>query len=229
MFKKIFEFFKRNKSPTLGVSLRNNLDLLSSLNGGYYKEKLLEIHSLIYAAVDRKSKAIAQLPLRLYKNDMVKENKCVFKRKRVVNNDISYIFDTSPNKNMTPYIFWRTVIAQKEIYGNSYVYIKRGSIGEVLELEILDPSKVSIYLSKSGEVYYKPYNDKEIYLHNLDILHFSSIYVSGYKGISFIECLRTQLNFKENVIKMNSEQMEKSIKAGATLKLPSNLSMDKMK
>lgn len=228
MFKKIFEFFKRNKSPTLGINLRNGLNPLSFFYSGY-KEKLLEIHSLIYAVVDRKSKAIAQLPLRLYKNDTVKENKCVFKRKRVVNNDISYIFDTSPNKNMTPYIFWRTVIAQKEIYGNSYVYIKRGSIGEVLELEILDPSKVSIYLDELGEVYYKPYNDKNIYLHNLDILHFSSIYVSGYKGISFLECLRTQLNFKENVIKMNSEQMEKSIKAGATLKLPSNLSMDKMK
>ena len=229
MFKKIFEFFKRNKSPTLGVSLRNNLDLLSSLNGGYYKEKLLEIHSLIYAVVDRKSKAIAQLPLRLYKNDTVKENKCVFKRKIVVNNDISYIFDIAPNNNMTPYIFWRTVTAQKETYGNAYVYIKRNNIGEVVELNILDPSKVSIYLDELGEVYYKPYNDKNIYLHNLDILHFSSIYVSGYKGISFLECLRTQLNFKENVIKMNSEQMEKSIKAGATLKLPSNLSMDKMK
>ena len=229
MFKKIFEFFKRNKSPTLGVSLRNNLDLLSSLNGGYYKEKLLEIHSLIYAVVDRKSKAIAQLPLRLYKNDTVKENKCVFKRKIVVNNDISYIFDTAPNNNMTPYIFWRTVTAQKETYGNAYVYIKRNNIGEVVELNILDPSKVSIYLDELGEIYYKPYNDKNIYLHNLDILHFSSIYVSGYKGISFLECLRTQLNFKENVIKMNSEQMEKSIKAGATLKLPSNLSMDKMK
>lgn len=231
MFKKLLNFIRinRNKSPTLGVSLRNNLDLLSSLNGGYYKEKLLEIHSLIYAAVDRKSKAIAQLPLRLYKNDMVKENKCVFKRKIVVNNDISYIFDIAPNNNMTPYIFWRTVTAQKETYGNAYVYIKRNNIGEVVELNILDPSKVSIYLDELGEVYYKPYNDKNIYLHNLDILHFSSIYVSGYKGISFLECLRTQLNFKENVIKMNSEQMEKSIKAGATLKLPSNLSMDKMK
>ena len=228
MFKKIFEFFKRNKSPTLGINLRNGLNPLSFFYSGY-KEKLLEIHSLIYAAVDRKSKAIAQLPLRLYKNDTVKENKCVFKRKIVVNNDISYIFDIAPNNNMTPYIFWRTVTAQKETYGNAYVYIKRNNIGEVVELNILDPSKVSIYLDELGEVYYKPYNDKNIYLHNLDILHFSSIYVSGYKGISFLECLRTQLNFKENVIKMNSEQMEKSIKAGATLKLPSNLSMDKMK
>ena len=228
MFKKIFEFFKRNKSPTLGISLRNGLNPLSFFNSGY-KEKLLEIHSLIYAAVDRKSKAIAQLPLRLYKNDTVKENKCVFKRKIVVNNDISYIFDIAPNNNMTPYIFWRTVTAQKETYGNAYVYIKRNNIGEVVELNILDPSKVSIYLDELGEVYYKPYNDKNIYLHNLDILHFSSIYVSGYKGISFLECLRNQLELKEHVIKISSEQMEKSIKAGATLKLPSNLSMDKMK
>ena len=230
MFKKLLNFIRinRNKSPTLGISLRNGLNPLSFFNSGY-KEKLLEIHSLIYAAVDRKSKAIAQLPLRLYKNDTVKENKCVFKRKIVVNNDISYIFDTAPNNNMTPYIFWRTVTAQKETYGNAYVYIKRNNIGEVVELNILDPSKVSIYLDKSGEVYYKPYNDKNIYLHNLDILHFSSIYVSGYKGISFLECLRNQLELKEHVIKISSEQMEKSIKAGATLKLPSNLSMDKMK
>ena len=230
MFKKLLNFIRinRNKSPTLGISLRNGLNPLSFFYSGY-KEKLLEIHSLIYAVVDRKSKAIAQLPLRLYKNDTVKENKCVFKRKIVVNNDISYIFDTAPNNNMTPYIFWRTVTAQKETYGNAYVYIKRNNIGEVVELNILDPSKVSIYLDKSGEVYYKPYNDKNIYLHNLDILHFSSIYVSGYKGISFLECLRNQLELKEHVIKISSEQMEKSIKAGATLKLPSNLSMDKMK
>ena len=230
MFKKLLNFIRinRNKSPTLGISLRNGLNPLSFFNSGY-KEKLLEIHSLIYAAVDRKSKAIAQLPLRLYKNDTVKENKCVFKRKIVVNNDISYIFDTAPNNNMTPYIFWRTVTAQKETYGNAYVYIKRNNIGEVVELNILDPSKVSIYLDELGEVYYKPYNDKNIYLHNLDILHFSSIYVSGYKGISFLECLRNQLELKEHVIKISSEQMEKSIKAGATLKLPSNLSMEKMK
>ena len=230
MFKKLLNFIRinRNKSPTLGINLRNGLNPLSFFYSGY-KEKLLEIHSLIYAVVDRKSKAIAQLPLRLYKNDTVKENKCVFKRKIVVNNDISYIFDTAPNNNMTPYIFWRTVTAQKETYGNAYVYIKRNNIGEVVELNILDPSKVSIYLDKSGEVYYKPYNDKNIYLHNLDILHFSSIYVSGYKGISFLECLRNQLELKEHVIKISSEQMEKSIKAGATLKLPSNLSMDKMK
>ena len=53
--------------------------------------------------------------------------------------------------------------------------------------------------------------------------------MSGYKGISFLECLRNQLELKEHVIKISSEQMEKSIKAGATLKLPSNLSMEKMK
>ena len=230
MFKKLLNFIRinRNKSPTLGINLRNGLNPLSFFYSGY-KEKLLEIHSLIYAVVDRKSKTIAQLPLRLYKNDTVKENKCVFKRKIVVNNDISYIFDIAPNNNMTPYIFWRTVTAQKETYGNAYVYIKRNNIGEVVELNILDPSKVSIYLDELGEVYYKPYNDKNIYLHNLDILHFSSIYVSGYKGISFLECLRNQLELKEHVIKISSEQMEKSIKAGATLKLPSNLSMDKMK
>ncbi len=228
IFNKLMSTIKRNKNRVLNFNIARNLTNSAFINSGY-REKLLEIHSLIYAVVDRKSKAIAQLPLRLYKNDVLKENKCVFKRKSVVNNDISYILNTSPNNNMTPYIFWRTVIAQKEIYGNSYVYIKRNSIGEVVELNILDPSKVGIYLDKLGEVYYKPYNDKELYLHNLDILHFSSIYVSGYKGISFLECLRSQLNFKENVIKINSEQMEKSIKAGATLKLPSNLSIEKMK
>lgn len=228
IFNKLMSTIKRNKNGILNFNIAGNLNNSAFINSGH-REKLLEIHSLIYAVVDRKSKAIAQLPLRLYKNDMVKENKYVFKRKIVVNNDISYIFNISPNNNITPYIFWRTVVAQKEIYGNSYVYIKRNSIGEVVELNILDPSKVGIYLDKLGEVYYKPYNDKEIYLHNLDILHFSSIYVSGYKGISFLECLRNQLNFKENVIKINSEQMEKSIKAGATLKLPSNLSIEKMK
>lgn len=228
IFNKLMSTIKRNKNSILNFNIAGNLTNSAFINSGH-REKLLEIHSLIYAVVDRKSKAIAQLPLRLYKNDVLKENKCVFKRKSVVNNDISYILDTSPNNNMTPYIFWRTVIAQKEIYGNSYVYIKRNSIGEVVELNILDPSKVGIYLDKLGEIYYKPYNDKDIYLHNLDILHFSSIYVSGYKGISFLECLRSQLNFKENVIKINSDQMEKSIKAGATLKLPSNLSIEKMK
>lgn len=229
MFKKITEMFKRNRNPTKDFKLMRILNDIS-FNKFEHKEKLLKTYSLIYSVVDRKSKAIAQLPLRLYKNDIIKDNKCVFKRKTVVDNDLSYILHIAPNKNMTPYLFWRTVIAQKEIYGNSYVYIKRNKAGVVVELNILDPSELSIYINKTNdEIYYKPYNDKDIYLHNLDILHFSSVHISGYKGISFIECLKNQLTLKNNIVKISSEQMDKSIKAGATLKLPTSLSIDKMK
>lgn len=227
MFKKITDMFKRNKNPADKFNIIRNLNNLFFISTT--QEKLLEIHSLIYSVVDRKSKAIAQLPLKLYKNDVLRDKECVFKRKVVVNNELSYIFDTAPNKNMTPYLFWRTVITQKEIYGNSYVYIKRDEFGDVLELQILDPAKVNIYKDKNGEIYYKPYNDKEIYLHNLDVLHFSNVSLSGDKGISFIECLRDQLALKKTISKINSEQIKNSIKAGATLQVPSTLSIEKRK
>ncbi len=105
IFNKLMSTIKRNKNRVLNFNIARNLTNSAFINSGY-REKLLEIHSLIYAVVDRKSKAIAQLPLRLYKNDVLKENKCVFKRKSVVNNDISYILNTSPNNNMTPYIYF---------------------------------------------------------------------------------------------------------------------------
>ena len=161
---------------------------------------------------------------------MVKEDNFTFKKKVSVDNDVFKLLNTVPNVNMTPFVFWRTIIAQKEIYGNSYVYIRRSDIGEVLELKILDPSKVSIYIhNETEELYYKINSDSgEYFLHNLEILHFSSVYISSYKGISFIECLKSQLELKENTIKINSEQIKNSIKAGAILKIPSNLSLEKL-
>lgn len=227
MFDRIKDIFKRNKNPTLSINPIRNL-FNTSFSFGGYKDQLLEVNSLIYTVVDRKSKAIAQLPLKLYKDDTIKDNHCVIKKKTVINNDLAYILNNAPNINMTPYIFWRTMIANKEIYGNAYAYVKRSSSDEIKELLILDPSRVSIYKdSSSGEVYYKVQSNGEKYLHNLDVIHISSVYLSGYKGISFVSCLREQLRLKSNVTKISTDQIDKSIKAGAVLQLPSNLSNEK--
>ncbi len=229
MFNKIKDIFKRNSIPTINFNPSiKNLTNTSFFNIGY-NDRLLEVHSLIYSVVDKKSKAIAQLPLKLYKDDTIKDYKCIIKKKVIVKNNLSYIFDTCPNKYMTPYIFWRTMVAHKEIYGNAYAYIRHNNIGDICDILILDPNKVSIYVNNENDIYYKIYNDKETYIHNLDIIHLSSIYVTGYKGISFINCLKDQLTLKDNIIKINAGQMDKSIKAGAILKLPSNLSSEKMK
>jgi len=217
LFNKIKDIFKRNSIPTINFNPSiKNLTNTSFFNIGY-NDRLLEVHSLIYSVVYKKSKAIAQLPLKLYKDDTIKDYKCIIKKKVIVKNNLSYIFDTCPNKYMTPYIFWRTMVAHKEIYGNAYAYIRHNNIGDICDILILDPNKVSIYVNNENDIYYKIYNDKETYIHNLDIIHLSSIYVTGYKGISFINCLKDQLTLKDNIIKINAGQMDKSIKAGAII------------
>ena len=128
MFNKIKDIFKRNSIPTINFNPSiKNLTNTSFFNIGY-NDRLLEVHSLIYSVVDKKSKAIAQLPLKLYKDDTIKDYKCIIKKKVIVKNNLSYIFDTCPNKYMTPYIFWRTMVAHKEIYGNAYAYIRHNNI-----------------------------------------------------------------------------------------------------
>lgn len=229
LFEKLLK--KINKPIRRNLNINTNfLTPLFNNSSVFYKDRLIETYNLIYSVIDRKSKAVAQLPLKLYKNETIKDGKLTLKRKVLMENSVSRLINNTPNINMTPFIFWRTIIAQKEIYGNAYVYIRRSNLNEVIELQILDPSKVNIYMSENtNEIYYKINSDKgEYFLHNLDILHFPSIYITGYKGVSFIECLKSQLELKENVIKINSEQMDKSIKAGSILKLPSNLSFEKM-
>lgn len=220
-----FKTKKKNKkslTPTLVAGNTSNI-LLS----GYTNNDALSLYSLVYAVVDRKSKAIAQLPINLYKMDLNSK----FKEKRIIDNELSYLLKEQPELNRTPFIFWRLLIAHKEIYGNAYALIIRNKYMIPTELKILNPELVTPIIEQgTNELYYRVMLENGFYdVHNTNILHFPSVYSSGYSGISFIRCLRSQLGLKTSITDVARKQAESSIKVGGLLKLDANISQESKK
>lgn len=189
-----------------------------SLLGKSNKDTAISTHSAVYGVVNRKSNAIAILPLKLYKKS---DNK-----RTQINNDLSTLVSISPQANRTAFLYWRTIEAMKEIYGNAYSYIDRDINGKIKQLVLLDPLKVEPYECEADnyELYYKVYTNKGVIsVHHMDMLHFPSIYGKGYKGISFIDSLSVQLELTKTTVATAKSQADNSLKVSGTIKLASNL------
>ena len=96
--------------------------------------------------------------------------------------------------------YWNCIENQKNLHGNSYVYIDYGvgrKSAEVAALYPLDSSKVKIYVDdvgllglKNGLVYvYTDKNNVEHKLLNDDLLHYRGMTLDGIAGLSVIEYL----------------------------------------
>lgn len=214
---------KREKVPL------NDPKIMSAGNWGSLlskttKDTAINTHSAVYGVVNRKSNAIAVLPLKLYQKKDGKRTQ--------LNNDLWNLVSNSPQTNRTAFLYWRTIEAMKEIYGNAYSYIDRDAEGNIRQLVLLDPLKVEPYEAQEDnyELYYKVYTSQGIVcVHHMDMLHFPSIYGKGYKGISFIDSLSTQLDLTKTTVETAKSQADNSLKVSGTIKLASNLSDDSIK
>ncbi|KNF06972.1 phage-like protein [Gottschalkia purinilytica] len=210
----INNIFRKNNKPS-----RSSLtSWFPSFTSGVSKDTALQNHAAIYGAINRKSNAIGQMPIKLHRK---KDGKRI-----QVDDYRAELVGARPEINRSAFIFWRTIEAMKEIYGNAYAFIERDIDGEIIQLKLLDPKSVKPFENEddNNELYYKVSTKKGIIaIHHMDILHFPSIYSSGYEGISFIEALSNQLNLNKTTQETAKSQAENSLKVSGVIKLATNL------
>ncbi len=142
---------------------------------------------------------------------------------------------TRPNRYMTATNFWSTVEQIRNHWGNSYIYI--AGYGKKLELNILDPEKVTIYyddgklLSNIPDIWYICNYDGKMYkFSSEEILHFkTSSTFDGIKGMSVREILRSTIDGNQKAQKMQNALYDSGFTAKAVVQYTGNLSDENTK
>ena len=151
----------------------------------------------IYTCIKILSESISKLPLRAYQ-----DNEGV---RKATEHYLYQLLKLRPNPYMSASDFWKCVESQRNIYGNSYVWIDRlktgRKAGTVIGLYPLDSSKMQIYvddvglLNSTNKIWYI-YTDNlghQYKMDSLELLHFKGLTNNGISGLNPIETLRSSL------------------------------------
>ena len=137
--------------------------------------------SSVYSCVKVLSESVATLPVNLY--DVSGE---VRSRKP---SQLDRLVSAQPNDNMTAIELWQYIVASVCLHGNAYIYVTKTQKGRAVELLPIPATSVSVNIQNSNTVTYtvtvgdKP-NTREIKMTSKDLLHFKSLTLDGYTGIS---------------------------------------------
>lgn len=163
----------------------------------------------VYTCIKILSETISKLPLKVYQ-----DNNGI---RKASDHYLYQLLKLRPNPYMSASDFWKCVETQRNIYGNSYVWIDRMKVGRnagtILGLYPLDSSKMKIYvddvglLNSTNKVWYV-YTDNlgnQYKIDSLELLHFKGFTANGLAGLSPIDTLRSSIeNAKSASIFLNN-------------------------
>lgn len=103
--------------------------------------------STVWACVSRRASTVASLPLFVYQNrngmrDLDRGSRAW------------QLLHDSPNRRMTPYEFWQTMMLNHDLRGNAYAKIDRAPNGEALSLWPMPADQVDVEVLENGDVVY---------------------------------------------------------------------------
>ncbi len=172
----------------------------------------------VFACIRILSEGVSKLPLKIYQ-----EQEGI---RKATDHYLYRLLKLRPNQYMSSSDFWKCVEAQRNIYGNAYVWIDistRGKDkGKVKGLFPLESERVRIYvddvgiLGKANKVYYI-YTDKQAKEYKItpdSILHFKGITFDGIIGLSPIHYLK---NLVETA-GQSTEYLNNTLKSGLQAK-----------
>lgn len=168
----------------------------------------------VYACIDRLSKDIAKLPVKIYRDDGNAKVK-------VSNHPLNKLLKLRPNPYMSTYSYRVMLEVQRNLYGNAYAYIdidKRGNVRGLYPLHapnmqiVVDDANI---LPHKQKIWYVYSGNGEVYkFHPDQILHYKGMTNDGIVGVSPIQKLK---HLVENS-KASQEYINKFFKNGLQAK-----------
>lgn len=212
-------FIRRPKNQTLTLNEDDELILqaLGISPSDYVGKNSLKI-ATVFACIRILSEGIAKFPLKIYQDQGGK--------RKAVDHYLYPLLKLRPNPYMTAFDFWKCVEAQRNTYGNAFVWLEmpaRGrNAGRITALWPLDANKVQIWIDDKG-IFSTQSRIFYVFTDNLgnqykllpdEILHFKGFSLDGIAGISPLEYLRRTVENAGNA----EEFLNKSLKGGMTVK-----------
>ena len=185
IFSKLFRSRDKPENRTAGSAYAFMMG--GSTSGKSVNERSAMQMTAVYACVRILSEAIAGLPLHMYRyrDDGGKE--------KATEHNLYHLLHDEPNPEMTSFVFRETLMTHLLLWGNAYAQVIRNGKGEVLALDPLMPSRMSVDRTNDGRIVYiysrdqseaNAGKDSQVVLTSDDILHIPGLGFDGLVGYS---------------------------------------------
>tara|TARA_R110000764_G_scaffold164087_5_gene251184 strand:- start:5856 stop:7088 length:1233 start_codon:yes stop_codon:yes gene_type:complete len=176
------DYFRKEAETksTIDINSPRVLEMIQNSMAGGNGGNAMRV-SAVYSCVKVLSESVSTLPVNLYtvKGELKSRKPSQLDR----------LVSQQPNENMTASELWAYVIASVCLHGNAYVYVTRTASGRVVELLPIPQSSVSIQVENKRTVSYivtagDGPDAKKLKMSSKNLLHFKSLTLDGYTGIS---------------------------------------------
>lgn len=175
-------------------------------------------HPAVFTVVDKLAQLTARLPLKVYRRTR--------QGREEVRQDRYARLLRSPNPRQDHNLFWRTISANYDIYGEAIALkIRDDATGVPTELWPLPPFCVETYATDAGAIRYRiPYQDG-LDWPDTDIVHFRTYNPDNMlRGLSPLEPLRSTLENEAAARESMASFWNNGARPGTVLRHPKNLS-----
>ncbi len=184
----VLDNFKAQDTKTYSSSNNDDMVNLFGLNTGSINSSNAQKIATVFACVDIKAKALAVIPIKLYKrtNSGKEEDRT---------NPLYELLRYAPNPDITASIYKKMISQDIDLRGNHFTQIQRNGLGQVVGLYPLVADKMVVTVLNGKKTY--KYDNKTVspsrILHLFDIPNEDGTY-----GLSKIEYARVTLEYANN-------------------------------
>lgn len=173
-------------------------------------DRTMEGNEAIYAAISRISNTIASMPMHLYKGFKIQED-----------HPLERLVSLEPHPNFSAFSWKQTMEALKNSEGTAYALRVLNNLGQLMRLDILNPTRVTPKKDEEGNIWYSVLMDdgKEALAPGFLILCIKHMSANGIRGIRPIDVLRKSLDYDTQVKEMSLDQLE-GVNHGVMLTVP---------
>ena len=164
----------------------------------------------IYAAVSRISNTVASMPMHFYKGYEIQTD-----------HPLERLVSLEPHPNFTAYTWRQTMEVLRNTEGTSYALRVLNNLGELVRLDILNPTKVIPKMDEDGNIWYGVQMDdgKEALAPGFLIIALKHMSANGIRGIRPVDVLRKSLDYDSQVKDMSLDQLD-GVNRGIMLTVP---------
>ena len=164
----------------------------------------------IYAAVSRISNTVASMPMHFYKGYEIQKD-----------HPLERLVSLEPHPNYTAYTWRQTMEVLRNTEGTSYALRVLNNLGQLMRLDILNPTKVTPKLDADGNIWYsvRMDNGEEALAPGFLIIALKHMSANGIKGIRPVDVLRQSLDYDTQVKDMSLDQLD-GVNRGIMLTVP---------
>ena len=174
-------------------------------------DRTIEGNEAIYAAVSRISNTMASMPIHLYKGYEIQQD-----------HPLERLINLEPHPNFSAFSWKQTMEVLLNTEGTAYALRVLNTQGQLMRLDILNPTRVTPKRDEEGNIWYSVImdNGQEALAPGFLILAIKHISANGILGIRPIDVLRRSLDYDAQVKEMSLDQLD-GVNHGVALTVPS--------